>query len=445
MGSGNGHELIPSAKRLITSLRDMGYDFAAAVADLIDNSIEARASRVDIAANFMADDSWVRIVDNGRGMKPAELREALRYGAEREYEEGDLGRFGLGLKTASMSQCQRLSIASRTNSDRADIAAYCWDLQHILRSNKWEILPLDRNGAGAVVCEPLLDNRGTSVLWERLDRLLGYDHPYGEFARKRMSAMCRDLEQHLAMVFHRYLAGEVRGRRLAIRLNGNEVKPWDPFIRSERGTRALEAIEFHLEHEGAQGVVRLEPYVLPHQVEFSSPEEFRRASGPSNWNQQQGFYIYRSDRMIQSGGWCRLRTQDEHTKLARVALMFPPKLDSAFKINVSKMRVQLPAQLREQIEEATRPVIKAAQERYRKTSKKHVAIGGYEPAASAGGAHAAKQPEGKYQAERGVGGRTWTLADFAQVLMRSAGAEERRVIARVIERVRKKLMAEEVQ
>src|SRR5437016_5230466 len=139
MGNVNGHELIPSAKRLITSLRDMGYDFAAAVADLVDNSIEAKASRVGIAAQFLADDSWVRIVDNGRGMSPAQLREALRYGAERQYEASDLGRFGLGLKTASMSQCQRLSIASRSNPNRADIAAYCWDLDHILRTNKWEI------------------------------------------------------------------------------------------------------------------------------------------------------------------------------------------------------------------------------------------------------------------------------------------------------------------
>src|SRR3954468_280535 len=108
-------ELIPSAKRLIRSLRDMGYDFAQAVADVVDNSIEAGASLVAIDVEFDGDDSFVRIADDGKGMTADELREAMRYGAEREYDEDDLGKFGLGLKTASMSQCQRLSVASRWN------------------------------------------------------------------------------------------------------------------------------------------------------------------------------------------------------------------------------------------------------------------------------------------------------------------------------------------
>src|ERR1700757_2429541 len=104
MAAAKGHELIPSAKRLIKSLRDMGYDFSQAVADIVDNSIEARATVVAIDVEFDGDDSWVRVADNGTGMRPEELREAMRYGAQREYEEDDLGKFGLGLKTASMSQ-----------------------------------------------------------------------------------------------------------------------------------------------------------------------------------------------------------------------------------------------------------------------------------------------------------------------------------------------------
>ena len=95
------------------SLRDMGYDFAQSVADIVDNSIEANASLVTIDIEFDGDDSWVRIADNGSGMRPDELREAMRYGANREYDLDDLGKFGLGLKTASLSQCQVLSVASR--------------------------------------------------------------------------------------------------------------------------------------------------------------------------------------------------------------------------------------------------------------------------------------------------------------------------------------------
>jgi len=136
MTNGKGHEVIPSAKRLMKSLRNMGYDFAQAVADIVDNSIEAQASVVRIDVRFEADDSWVRIADNGVGMTPEQVREAMRYGSERGYSDDDLGKFGLGLKTASMSQCQRLSVASRWNPDRADIAAYCWDLDHIERTNQ---------------------------------------------------------------------------------------------------------------------------------------------------------------------------------------------------------------------------------------------------------------------------------------------------------------------
>jgi signal transduction histidine kinase len=109
-------EVIPSARRLIRSLRDMGYDFAQAVADIVDNSVEARATVVAIDVEFDGDDSWVRIRDNGKGMKPDELREAMRYGAERVYDTDDLGKFGLGLKTASMSQCECLTISTRRTS-----------------------------------------------------------------------------------------------------------------------------------------------------------------------------------------------------------------------------------------------------------------------------------------------------------------------------------------
>ncbi len=145
----------------------MGYEFSQAIADIVDNSIEAKATRIAIDLEFDGDDSWVRIADNVRGMKPEELRNAMRYGSEREYEEEALGKFGLGLKTASMSQCQKLSVASRWNRDRADIAAYCWDLDHIERTDKWEILPLDRNGLGPAVLHPLKDSTGTVVLWQR--------------------------------------------------------------------------------------------------------------------------------------------------------------------------------------------------------------------------------------------------------------------------------------
>ncbi len=433
----------------------MGYDFAAAVADLVDNSIEAHASLVAIDVEFDGDDSWVRIADNGVGMTASQVREALRYGAEREYEEEDLGKFGLGLKTASLSQCQRLTLASRVNPGRADIAAFCWDLDHIDKTNRWEILPVVRTGLGPAIREPLRDTTGTVVLWQRLDRILGYRHPYGEMARKRLSGMCREVESHLAMVFHRFLSGEIPGRKLKILLNGNQVVPWDPFARSESKTRILTSVKLRVEHEGASGDVKVEPFILPHQQEFSSQEAFKLATGPLNWNQQQGFYVYRAGRLIQSGGWSRLRTADEHTKLARVALSFMPALDDAFKINVAKMRVQLPLQIKDQIEDAIKPVIKIAQERYRK--KTPVTSVAAKPSEISGGpTHETDtvistntteptksltlgQPAAKLPA---TATRLWTLDQLQQKLDDSAKPDEKPVISTVFDRLRAKMKTE---
>lgn len=363
-------EVIPSAKRLVRSLRDVGYEFVTAVADLIDNCIEAKSKTVWVDVVWDGEDSYVSIADNGEGMPLATLKEAMRFGSERDYEGEDLGKFGLGLKTASLSQCERFTVASRSNPSRADVNAYCWDVEHVEATNRWEILPVRTADLHEGARQHLKDTTGTVVVWERLDRILGYKKPDGESARKQIHAMCRELEEHLAMVFHRFLAGEVRGKRLAIYVNENKVMPWDPFARKEDNTQCLEVKTFKHEGSGGKGDVIVEPFVLPHQSRFSSQEAFSRASGPEKWNKQQGFYIYRADRMIQSGGWSGLRALDEHRKLARIAISFPPKLDDEFKINVAKMRVSLPAALRDVIAKAIGPAVTLAEEEYRQRERK---------------------------------------------------------------------------
>jgi hypothetical protein len=449
MGKKN-HELIPSARRLISSLRDMGYDFPSAVADIVDNSIEAGAGRVSIDIRNDGDDSSVRICDDGKGMKPAEVREALRYGSTREYDqEKSLGKFGLGLKTASMSQCQHLLVASRSNPNQPQICAYAWDLAHIVETDRWEILDVGREEHTELLREPLLARTGTVVLWRRLDRILGLKHPYSGMIKKRILGMCSELEEHLAMVFHRYLAGEAGRRRVRISVNGKPLRPWDPFVRTEKSTVRLEPVVLKYDHDGIKGSVLMEPYVLPHQDEFSSPEAHGVAAGSLRWNRQQGFYIYRADRMVQSGGWSNLRTLDEHTKLARVALSFDPCLDDAFRINVAKMRVQLPRQLCEGIEKAMAPVVKTAQAAYRRSSSSgrveapirnvrslaavelvrgddHVKV--LKPVS--GGA-TSKSKSGHLR----VGARLWTIQELQDELMRIATKEEQKVVLALINRL----------
>lgn len=438
----NTNEVIPSASRLVGSLRDLGYDFVQAVADVVDNSLAAQANKVNIDVVFDGAASFVRVADNGCGMSRKELLEAMRFGSHREYSQQDLGRFGLGLKTASLSQCRQLAVASRNDPNRRRISALAWDLDHLERTDEWQVLSLAGAAISDELAQPLAKHRGTVVLWRSLDRILDYANPDGEPARKRVLNMCRQLEAHLSMVFHRFLSGEARGKRLCLVLNGNPVTPWDPFARNEAKTRQMKTVEIPLEHEGAGGVIRLERFILPHESEFSSPEAFRAASGPAKWNQQQGFYIYRSGRLLQAGGWSGLRTRDEHTKLARCGLYFLPKLDDAFRVNVAKMRVQLPPAARDEIKQYVQEALRTAQQRYRNPSPKPAAAGKRTPAAT-------PAPASETKGQRNTGANSspppaspaegrWTVDEFEEELMLIARPKEKRVIKAVMRRFRKK-------
>jgi hypothetical protein len=274
--------VIPSARRLMESLRDIGYELPAAVADLIDNSLDADATNVDLTVAFDGADSWIRVADDGTGMTSLRLNEAMRYGSERDYAEPDLGKFGLGMKTASMSQCRRLTVATRTNPERRDIEIRRWDLDHVVDEDRWELLRLTTSEVRPETIEPLREGVGTVVMWERLDRVLDYKLPHGVAAERGLETLCREIEEHLAMVFDRFLTGAAR-RRLpfSISVNGNPVDGWDPFARAERSTRRLPKQVLTLRYEGRSHKVVIHPYILPNQDKFATPRADPR-SGIAN-------------------------------------------------------------------------------------------------------------------------------------------------------------------
>lgn len=358
-------EMIPSARRLMESLRDIGYDLPAAVADLVDNSLDADARSVDVDFVHDRDGGWIRIADDGLGMTEGELDEAMRYGSSRDYSSRDLGHFGLGLKTASLSQCRRLTVATRS-SDRGRIRIRRWDLDRVAETDAWELERLGVRDAPAALVEPLAGRTGTVVLWQRLDRVLGPRQPGGDAAGRRLEAASAEVAEHLAMVFHRFISGEAPGSSLVLRVDGVPVEAWDPFARSEPMTQVLAPQELPLEYARARHSVVVQPYLLPSQHHFSSPAAHEAAGGPKRWNRQQGLYIYRRDRLIQSGGWNRLRTLDEHAKLARIALDVPPDADGAFRTNVAKMTVGLPDGLRPPLRALAAGVVARAQDVYRR-------------------------------------------------------------------------------
>jgi hypothetical protein len=434
-------ELIPSADRLINSLRDVGYDFPTAIADIVDNSIDAGSTIINIDIDYDDEDAWIRINDNGKGMNCDEILEAMRFGSELYcYTGNGLGKFGLGLKTASISQCRRLIVSSQSADSPDEQNAYCWDLDHIKKTNKWEVIDIGIHEIENLLSSDNSNSSGTTVIWQNLDRILEKKKPNNLNTKIIFAALCRTLEEHLSMVFHRFLAGELPTKKVVIKLNGNALKPWDPFFRDEENSFLMESTKLKLELETHTGIVSIHPYVLPHQNGFSSREVFNKASGPKKWNRQQGFYIYRADRLIQSGGWCGLRTYDEHTKLARVALDFSPILDEGFKINVSKMKVELPSQISKQVDEAIKPVLKKAQEVYRKNNPTHKVtppVKNTDGVLPPVGIADQKQPRSENPIGSTLDKKLWSLDEFEHFLIEQATEIEKMVIENLFKRLRK--------
>jgi hypothetical protein len=358
----------PSAARLTSSLRDIGYDFPSAVADLVDNSLAAGASRVEVEIEFAGADSRVLIADDGCGMTANELAEALRFGSRRVYGRGDLGRYGLGLKTASLSQCRTVTAASRRpDSNRTSVRQL--DLELIAEWDEWLIIDPGRTATTDRARQFLDRGFSTVITWENLDRVLPEKRPEGGWAKRRFDGLIRRTGEHLGMVFHRFIEGDHPAGKVDIAVNGEKIRAWNPFAPDESATVVLPPQIFELTHGDVTGTARLNRYVLPPRDSFSSVAEFERMSGPLKWNRQQGLYIYRAGRLVQWSGWAGIRAIDEHTKLARAALDFDTDLDTAFNINVAKMRVSIPPQLRQMLERPINELCLRADDTYRKITR----------------------------------------------------------------------------
>ncbi len=339
-------EIIPSASALIHSLRGIGYSPETAVADLIDNSIAAGATSVDIAIDWNDGDPLLAILDDGRGLDRGGLVAAMCFGGAgplAERPEGDLGRFGLGLKTASLSQCRRMTVAGRRNGHTVSLV---WDIDEVASRRRWDAIEPD-----TLPRSPLTDRleerpNGTLVIWEQMDAtggLSGLD-------KETFFLRVQDIRAHAAMVFHRFLGGDAR--RLAIMVNGRPVRPWDPFLRSHSATITMHSER--LRHAGATIVVT--PHVLPHRDRFANDADHEAAGGPGGWGERQGFYVYRGRRMVVAGGWLglggtRAWTREESSRLARISVDLPLGVDAEWRIDVRKSLARPPGALRRQLTE----------------------------------------------------------------------------------------------
>lgn len=352
----------PRASALIESLRDIGYTLPTALADVIDNSITAGASSVRIYADTIGEDASIAILDNGCGMDQAELIEALRPGSKNPRETrtaSDLGRFGLGLKSASFSQCRRLTVLSRKNGK---ISGARWDLDEVAAKDRWEISLIDQHEG--IPLADLLRESGTLVLWEKLDRVDGgYRHDIQKRAQYINNALAA-AERHLRIVFHRFMERTGKGR-LLISINDRVLEPIDPFASKHPKTQPDQPEELRLAH----GVVHFQSFTIPHHKAMKR-EEWEELGGPEGHLRSQGFYIYRGDRLIISGSWLGLARQTELTKLCRIRVDIPNTMDADWKIDVKKASAQLPPAVKERLKKIVERFVQTSKRTYRKRGQK---------------------------------------------------------------------------
>lgn len=344
----------PNPGSLVESLRSVGYSLTTAIADIVDNSITANASVIRIHFEWAGPDSWVSIHDNGYGMSEAGLKEAMRPGTRNptDYRHpSDLGRFGLGLKTASFSQCRKLTVWSRVQG--ATLCGRRWDLDHVSSVNEWRLQKILPSDCMLPLDEMSGPESGTLIQWEKMDKLVDDSPADSDVAHERFLQQISAVRDYLSMIFHRHLSGNTAPARtpLKIYLNGsapqNLLAPWSPFEISKSATsQESPAEEIVL---GSQ-VVRVKGYVLPHKDRISA-EEFAAGGGPRGWTAQQGFYVYRNDRMILSGDWLglgrgRLWAKEEQYRLARLSIDIPNSMDLEWSLDVKKSMARPPARLR---------------------------------------------------------------------------------------------------
>lgn len=347
----------PAAAALMESTRCIGYSFESAISDILDNSISACAKNIWIYSS-PSDDPFVTILDDGNGLTKEELVEAMRYGANpnEKREETDLGRFGLGLKMASLSQCRCLTVISKTESG---ITSCRWNLDRVIQTNQWtlQILSVDEVMDLPSMSDLLKLSHGTLVVWQNLDKLKERAVKVSEL----MSQTLVSCKRHLSLVFHRFM--ESKNNPLNIYLNRDKLVPFDPFFTSSNLTRSLPEQSIVIQGQ----IVTVKPYVLPPESKMK-PADLEKIGGLQR--NLQGFWVYRNKRLIIPGTWFKLSRSKELSKLARVRVDIPNSLDSIWDIDVKKSSAAVPVVFQHDFEKVLEKVIETSEYKYKFRGRK---------------------------------------------------------------------------
>lgn len=353
----------PSPAALVQSLRDIGYSMESAIADVIDNSITAEASNIYVNFTWNEGNPWLAVLDDGHGMTSAELTDAMRLGSRSPLEtrqSDDLGRFGLGLKTASFSQCHQLTLISIKDET---LSCREWDLDLIEEDpeNGWQLRVLDESEIRQDQCIaqllPVIRRNGTIVLWRKLDRYDGLE--------KKLNSLLEHSRTHLELVFHRFLSPRRGKKRINMALNNDPLTAFNPFNPTHAATQELPEQLIHVEAQS----IKVQPYVLPHYNK-TSRDDYEKYSGTGGYLQNQGFYVYRNRRLIVKGTWFRLIRKEELTKLLRVQIDLPNSLDHLWKIDVKKSHASPPEVIRNELKQIIDKIAISGRKVYRQKGQK---------------------------------------------------------------------------
>jgi len=331
-------ELLPPDSELFESMRSIGYSLKTAIADIVDNSIAAQATLISIS--FIAGNRpYVAISDDGTGMSRDNLRMAMKLAGKSpksQREAIDLGRFGLGLKTASLSQCRRLTVFTKQSGGQVSCAQ--WDLDYVAHRGDWVLRWLDSDDFPdlEVIDKFQASKQGTLVIWEDLDQLLEVDG----LDESTLGFKFSEVREHLCLIFHRFMASTSK-TKVSIAINGQALEPFDPFLLGSAGVQKKPVQRIKI----AGHLVIVTPYILPNQNKMSA-EQRKKALFGESLERTAGFYVYRNGRLLIHGTWFRLSNRTPLSKLARVQVDFPPILDSEWKLGIMKSSVQPPLALR---------------------------------------------------------------------------------------------------
>ncbi len=348
---------IPEAGSMIETFRAIGYNIETAIADIIDNSISAGAKNIWISFEWQGSSTWLSVKDDGSGMNNDELVQAMRPGSKNPRDDRsikDLGRFGLGLKTASFSQCRKLSVISKKENYKPTF--WTWDLDFVNQTGNWNLIKYLPEGNFENEINTV--KSGTIVIWNDIDRLVKDLQKDDENSLDKFLQIMMQVKKHLAMVFHRF----IENGRIKISFQGRPVEAWNPFLPNESATQGFPDEPLH------GGKIIVKGYVLPHKSKLSE-DRFKEAEGLRGWNEQQGFYIYRNERLLLAGDWLGMFRKEEHYKLARIEINLPNSFDSEWQIDIKKSIARPPLILRDQLKAYAGKVRAQAVEVYRHKGK----------------------------------------------------------------------------